>query len=178
MVNVRIQKSAKASAMVVHVDKIKMCRGKTPKSWIGESEERLIDRIERGAFIDLFDESASVRDAEIINDLENNLEEEERKARPKRNAPMPARYIQRIYAIQNLNKIDACYRDDFREVEGFGADEVLSKGEGVESVEGDADEWDQVEVAGRMFRAAKLQLPLSGEIGMPIGKMRGALRGM
>jgi len=29
-----------------------------------------------------------------------------------------------------------------------------------------------------MFRAAKLQLPLAGELGMPIGKMRGALRGM
>jgi len=71
-----------------------------------------------------------------------------------------------------------CYRDDFREVEGFGADEVPSKGEDIESVEGDADERDQVEVAGHMFKAARLQLPLSGETGMPIGKMRGALRGM
>jgi len=86
--------------MVVHVDKIKMWKGETPKSWIGESEERLIDRIERGAFIDLFDEGSSVRDAEIINDIENDILEEERRARPKRNAPMPARYIHRIHAIK------------------------------------------------------------------------------
>jgi len=96
LVNVRIQKSAKASAIVVHVHKIKICKGENPKSWIGESEERLVDRIERGAFIDLFDESSNVRDADIINDIENNIREEERRARPKRNAPMPARYIQRI----------------------------------------------------------------------------------
>jgi len=99
MVNVRIQKSAKASAMVVHVVKIKMCCGETPTSWIGESEERLVDKIERGAFIDLFEEGSSVWDAEIINDIENDIQEEERRARPKRNAPMPARYIQRIHAI-------------------------------------------------------------------------------
>jgi len=29
-----------------------------------------------------------------------------------------------------------------------------------------------------MFRAAKLQLPLAGELWMPSGKMWGALRGM
>jgi len=50
-VNVRIQKTAKASAMVVHVDKLKMCKGETPESWIGRPEEKLIDRIERGVFI-------------------------------------------------------------------------------------------------------------------------------
>jgi len=32
MVNVRIQKTAKASAMVVHVNKIKLCKGETPES--------------------------------------------------------------------------------------------------------------------------------------------------
>jgi len=90
-VNVRIQKTAKASAMVVHVDKVKMCNGETPDSWIGEREERGVDRIERGAFIALFDDSGSARDAEILNDIENNAEEEERKARPKRNAPIPNR---------------------------------------------------------------------------------------
>jgi len=105
MINVRIQKSAKASVMVVNVHKIKMCRGETPKSWIGESKEGLIDRIERGAFIDPFDESASVRDAEKINDIGNNIIEEKRRARPKWNAPMPTRYIQRIFAIQNKIKL-------------------------------------------------------------------------
>jgi len=58
MVNVRIEKTAKASAMVVHVDKVKLCKGETPECSLGRVEERLIDRIERGAFISLFDDSA------------------------------------------------------------------------------------------------------------------------
>jgi len=74
MVNVRIQKTAKASAMVVHVDEVKLCKGETPESWKGEVEEILIDRIERGAFISLFDDTIGDRNAEIINDIENNLE--------------------------------------------------------------------------------------------------------
>jgi len=141
MVNVRIQKSAKASAMVVHVDKIKMCKGEVPNSWIGEPEERLSDRVEPGAFINLFNDYEGVRDAEIVNDIENDLEEEEKRARPKRNAQMPARYIQRIYALNVVNKNYDCCRDDFREVEGFGPYED------VESVEGEADEKDRIEVA-------------------------------
>jgi len=106
------------------------------------------------------------------------MEEEDRRMWPRRNAPMPSRYIQRIYSLENANVVDVCYRDDLQEIEGFGADGAISKKEDVESAEGDADERDQIEVAGRMFRAAKLQLPLSGELGMPIGKMWGALRGM
>jgi len=92
MVNVRIPKTAKASA-IVHVDKVKLCKGETPESWMGEVEERLIDRIKRGVFISLFDETIGDRNAEIINDIENNVEEENRWMRPRRNAPMPARYI-------------------------------------------------------------------------------------
>jgi len=102
-VNVRIQKTAKASAMVVHVDKIKICKGETPESWIGEREERLVDRIERGAFIALFDDNVGARNAEILNDIENILEEEERKFRPKRNAPIPNRYLQRIYSVEKYD---------------------------------------------------------------------------
>jgi len=161
--------------MVVHVDKIKMCRGETPKSWIEESEERLVDRIEQGAFIDLFDESSSARDADIINDIKNDIQEEERRARPKRNAPMPAIYIQRIYAIQKLNKVDACYRGDFQEVEGFSADEARQVADDVESTDG--QEIDQVEVAGRAFIAAHLHLHTPGETGKTIGKTRGPLGG-
>jgi len=164
--------------MVVHVDKIKLCKGETPESWIGRAEERLIDRIERGAFITLFDDSGRTRDADKINDIENNVNEEQKRMRPKRNAPMPARYIQRIYAITNCDNIDICCRDDFQEVMGFGADEVHPEGEDVESGDGDAEEVDQVELAGRAIMAARLQLPVLGEVGMSIGKTRGALRGM
>jgi len=34
-VNIRIQKSARANAMVVHVDKVKHCTGATPAPWLG-----------------------------------------------------------------------------------------------------------------------------------------------
>jgi len=113
MVNLHIQKTLKATAMVVHVDKIKLCKGETPESWIGITEERLIDRIERGAFKPRFDDSGRTRDAEIINDIENNVDEEAKRMRPKRNAPMPAKYIQRIYAVTNCDTFDMCCRDDF-----------------------------------------------------------------
>jgi len=112
MVNLRIQKTPKASAMVVHVDKVKLCKGETPESWIGRQEERLIDKIERGAFITLFDDSGRNRDSEI-NEIENNVEKKEKKVRPKRNAPVPARYIQQIYAVGNHDNVDVCCRDDF-----------------------------------------------------------------
>jgi len=160
MVNVIIQKTAKASAMVVHVDKIKMCKGKIP---------------ERGAFIDLFDDNGSARDAEIVNDIENNVEEEERKARPKRNAPMPARYVQQIYDVENYDVVECC-RDNFQEVESFGVDEARPRADDIES--GDGEEVDQVEVAGRAFVATHLHLQTPGETGWTIGQTIGALRGM
>jgi len=125
-------------------------------------------------FVTLFDDSGRARDAEIVNDIENNVEEEEKRRRPKRNAPMPTRYIQRIYAITNGDNIDVCYRGDFQEVMGFGADEVRPEGDDVESR--DSDKMEQVELA--TFVAARLQLPIPGEAGMTIGKTRGALRGM
>jgi len=37
-VNLRIQKSARAAAMIVHVDKVKRCMGDTPLSWMGAGE--------------------------------------------------------------------------------------------------------------------------------------------
>jgi len=111
-----------------------------------------------------------------MNDIENNVEEEERGARPKRNAPIPNRYLQRIYAVENCDVVDACCRNDFQEVEGFGADEVQPGAEEVESA--DEEEVDQVEVAGRAFLAAHLHLQTPGETGRTIGKTRGALREM
>jgi len=47
-----------------------------------------------------------------------------------------------------------------------------------ESAEGEADEKDCIEVAGRTFLTAKLQIPLPGETAGSIEKMRSALRGM
>jgi len=154
--------------MVVHVDKIKICKGKTPESWIGEPEDRLVDRIEPGAFVNLFNDNVCTRNADIVNDIEIDLREEERRVRPKRNAPIPARYVQRIYAI---NITDVCCRD-----EGFGTDEVRDVVDDVESTDG--QEPDRVDIAGRAFIAAHLHLQTPGEKEMTIGKSRGALRGM
>jgi len=71
-----------------------------------------------------------------------------------------------------------CFRDDFQEVEGFAAEEFRPEGEDAESGDGEVEDGDQVEVAGRAFKAAGLHLPVASDVGMPIGKMRGALRGM
>jgi len=142
----------------------------------GKREERLVDRIERGAFIALFDDNGSAGDAEILNDIKNDVEEEERRARPRRNAPIPNRYLHRIYSVNNYDVTDDCCRNDFQEVEGFGADEARRVADNVEST--DEQEVDQVEVAGRAFIAAHLYLQTPGETGRTIGKTRGALRGM
>jgi len=61
-------------------------------------------------------------------------------------------------------------------VEGFGDDEV--RPEDVGSGDEETEKVDQVELAGCALRAARLQLPLAKEGGIPIGKTRGALRGM
>jgi len=61
---------------------------------------------------------------------------------------------------------------------GFGAEEIQPEGEYVESGDGDGEKVDQVKVAGSAFKAARLHLPLPGEVGKAIGKTRGALRGM
>jgi len=81
------------------------------------------------------------RNAEIINDIENNVDEEDKRMRPRRNAPMPARYIQRVYSVENSDIINMCFRDDFQEVDGFGADEVRLEVEDVES--GDERKWNK-----------------------------------
>jgi len=72
-VNLRIQKSAKAAAMVVHVDKVKRCMGDTPVSWMGTGERDITfgaledDRV----LVPFFVEDPYVRTADIINDIDD-----------------------------------------------------------------------------------------------------------
>jgi len=113
--NVRIQKSPRASAMVVHVDKIKFYRGDDLNSWFGESNERPMDRMEDGAITQLFMDGRSNRDTKIINDIEDDVDAEEKKKMPRRNATY-------IYAVSinsnvsNNDNADLCYRNMFQEV--------------------------------------------------------------
>jgi len=44
-VNLRIQKSARANAMVVQVDKVKHCTGETPVSWLGGDDYHVVPPI-------------------------------------------------------------------------------------------------------------------------------------
>jgi len=41
-VNLRIQKSARANMMVVHLDKVKQCLGETPMSWLGSENYNIV----------------------------------------------------------------------------------------------------------------------------------------
>jgi len=41
-VNLRIQKLARANAMVVHVDKVKHCTGDSPVSWLGNNDYNVV----------------------------------------------------------------------------------------------------------------------------------------
>jgi len=106
------------------------------------------------------------------------VDEEGKRNRPRRNAPMPARYIQRIYSVENSDAVDVCCRDDSQEVEGFAAEEVRPEEDNRGPGEDEIENVDQVKVAGHAFRAARLQLPLGEDSGKTIGKMCGALRGV
>jgi len=120
-VNLRIQKSAKAAAMIVHVDKVKRCMGDTLVSWLGTGErDNTLGVLEDDQeLVPLFVEDPYVRTADIINDNDDGgvlplL------VRPKRNAPIPARYLSQIYAasLDNDGWVDvddvSCYRSERR----------------------------------------------------------------
>jgi len=99
-VNVRIQKSAKAAAMIVHVDKVKRCMGDTPLSWLGtgEVDTTLGGLKDEQALVPLFVEDPYDRPATVVED-DDGGGAMPMLARPKRNAPVPARYLSRVYAM-------------------------------------------------------------------------------
>jgi len=74
-VNLRIQKSARASAMIVHVDNVKKCMGDTPVSWMGtcEIDTTLAALEDDGVLVPLFVEDPYVRNADIVNDNEDGV---------------------------------------------------------------------------------------------------------
>jgi len=99
-VNVRIQKSAKAAAMVVHVDKVKRCMGDTPLFWLGTGEADTTLGIlgKEQVLVPLFVEDPYLRTADIVNDNDGGYVLPVL-VRPKRNALIPARYLNRVYAV-------------------------------------------------------------------------------
>jgi len=85
-VNMRIQKSAKAGAIVVHVDKVKKCMGDTPVSWMDTNEVDTTFGTMEGdeVLIPSFAESPYTRNADIINDNDHGYVVP-KAGRPKRN---------------------------------------------------------------------------------------------
>jgi len=180
---IRIARCGQLADTEVHVDKVKTCKGEVPESWmVTKGNERPMDRMGDKILVSLFQDVKGKRDADIGNDIENNLEEK-RRERPKRIAPMPSR-LKRIYAAPlNVNTeceedvysynneiVDLCCRSLFQEVESFEA-------EGAPEIEEEVG-GEQMIVAGHQFGVSLLRLPQSSGARMPVGKMRGAMRGM
>jgi len=96
-VNLRIQKSARAYRIVVHVDKVKQCLGKTPISWLGTEPYNVIpNAMEPDVLSNMF---LSVNRGGIstsVNNIETNVTK-----RLKRNTCVPARFLSRIYAVDD-----------------------------------------------------------------------------
>jgi len=107
--------------MVVHVDKVKRCMGDTPVSWLGTSEADTTLGVseDEQVFVPLFVEDPYVRTADIVNDNDKGCVLPV-SVRPKRNAPIPARHLNRVYAVfVNNDQWDDvadifCFRSDKR----------------------------------------------------------------
>jgi len=92
-VNLRIQKSSKANPMVVHVDKVKLCLGETPVSWIGTQTYSVIPNTVGAEILPImFGEVDRGGVSTPVDDVEPNII-----VRPKRNAGVPARFLSRVY---------------------------------------------------------------------------------
>jgi len=101
-VNLRIQKTTRSGALVVHVDKIERYNGVAPDSWLpdGLGQDAL------GAFSGenlnwLFLNDPPVRTADIVNDETVATPVK----RPARNAPVPASYLSHILAVSVVSPV-------------------------------------------------------------------------
>jgi len=103
-VNLKIQKSARANMMVVHVDKVKQCLGETPTSWLEtECYNVLPAAMELDALPNMFGVVDRSGVATFDDDGEINVV-----LRLKRNAGVPARFLSRIYAVYKDAPSDVC----------------------------------------------------------------------
>jgi len=94
-VNLRIQKSNRANPIVVHVDKVKQCMGKTPVSCLDTQTYSVIPNIvESDVLPIIFGEVDRGGVSTSADDVEPNVI-----VRPKRNAGIPARFLSPIYAV-------------------------------------------------------------------------------
>jgi len=116
---------------VVHIDKIKFCKGETPTSWMEEIDRNtVLDALEEETLVPLFREKLVVRNADIVNaDVHDVIKLD----CPRRNAPMPARYIHRIYAV-SLEVGDDQSCSSRRGIGGTGECDRSGQGSGNSSV--------------------------------------------
>jgi len=86
--------------MIVHVDKVKLRMGDTPVSWLGTGErDNTLGVFEDDqVLVPLFVEYPYVRTADIVNDNDDGCVLPVLVC-PKKNAPIPARYLNRFYAV-------------------------------------------------------------------------------
>jgi len=121
---VRIQKSAKAATMIVHVDKVKRFMGDTPMSWLGtgEGDTTLGVLEDEQVLVPLFVEDPYVRTADIVNDNDGGCELPVL-VRPKRNAPIPAGYLNWVYAVS----VDNDQWDDVADIVCYRSEKRFAK---------------------------------------------------
>jgi len=94
-VNLRFQKSARANAMVLHVDKVKHCTGDAPVSWLENDNYNIIPpNLETDALPIMF--------GDVDRNASHSSEDELRRGvvvRLRRNAAIPSRYLNKVYAV-------------------------------------------------------------------------------
>jgi len=94
-VNLRIQKSPRANAIIVHLDKVKHCMGDTPVSWLGRDDYNIVPPI-------LECDALPIMFGDVDRSAPDSADDETRRriiTRPKRKTAVPARYLNRIYAV-------------------------------------------------------------------------------
>jgi len=103
-VNLRLQKSAKANKMVVHVHKVKHCTGTTTASWLGTDSYNIVQAaLEPDVLTNMFggvDRTGLLSSADDMNTTVI--------WRPKRNGGVPARFLCRIYASYDDESLKLC----------------------------------------------------------------------
>jgi len=102
--NLRLQKSAKANKVVVHVDKVKQCTGTTPASWLGTDNYNIVPAtLHPDLLTNLFGGVDRTGLLSSTDDMNTTV-----LVRPKKNAGVPARFQCRIYASYDDESLNIC----------------------------------------------------------------------
>jgi transposase InsO family protein len=95
-VNYRIQKTKRSTPFVVHVDKLKLCNGPTPASWLSIIEESQVGLDQTEESVTDKPRETSIPDSELQS---MDGDAVSTTVRPQHHRKLPARYVQRINAV-------------------------------------------------------------------------------